>query len=55
MDVKLISKIYELKGIVKAAVNMAEHNGEYENPFLDSIDSKVKDIIEQIEHSGSEL
>jgi hypothetical protein len=52
-NLKLYSLIYELKGIVNCLSELAEHDGNYENPFIDRIEVKVSEIVETIEKKGA--
>lgn len=46
---KLYLKIYELKGIVESLSELANHDEEYNNPIIEKIESKMEQIVEEIE------
>jgi hypothetical protein len=46
---KVTSKIYKLKGIIESMGLMAEMNGDYEHPLLDSLTENINEIIEELE------
>lgn len=52
-NLKLYGLIYELKGIVNCLSELADHDGNYENPFIEQIEGKVSEIVQTIETKGA--
>lgn len=48
-NMSMYFKIYELKGLIESMSEMAEHNNEFDNPLIDKAQTKMKEIIEEIE------
>jgi len=49
---EIINKFYELKGILKAAEELAATDNQYDHPLLDSMIEKTKQITALIEKNS---
>jgi len=49
MTEEAILKIYELKGIINAAIYLVDHDQEFDHPLIESISDKMKEVINLIE------
>ncbi|MFC5732177.1 hypothetical protein [Cytobacillus gottheilii] len=54
-NMKLFYKIFELNGIIKGMNTLAEHDGAYDNPFIEEADVKMKEIIEIVQEKQLSL
>ncbi|WP_256816713.1 hypothetical protein [Cytobacillus sp. Bac17] len=53
MDLKLCCMIYELKGMVDTMSELAESDGNYENPVIDRMAKKMNEITNLIEEKSA--
>lgn len=51
MNMILISKIFELKGMIHSAVDLANIDEQYDYPMMESIESKINEITAALEES----
>lgn len=51
-NINLYCKIYELKGLIKALVDLSGEEERYDNPMIERMDTKMDEIIGEIENSG---
>jgi F420-0:gamma-glutamyl ligase-like protein len=52
-NIKLYCLIYELKGMVKSASDLENHEDNYYNPMIENIEEKMKEIIQEIEKKSA--
>lgn len=45
----LYFKIYELKGLIESMSEMAAYDNEYDNPLIEKVETKMKEIVSEIE------
>jgi F420-0:gamma-glutamyl ligase-like protein len=50
---KLYGLLYELKGMVKSASDLENHDDNYYNPMIENIDVKMNEIIQEIEKKSA--
>lgn len=51
MNMILISKIFELKGMINSTVELANVDEQYDYPMIQSIESKINEITAALEES----
>ncbi|WP_157967873.1 hypothetical protein [Paraliobacillus sp. X-1268] len=49
-NMKMYLLIYELKGVIESLQEFAEHDEEYYTPLNEKIESKLENIIQEIEN-----
>ena len=54
-NMNLYYKIFELNGVVKSMVTLASHDGDYDNPFIEELEGKMKEIIEIVQEKKLQL
>ncbi|MCS0827830.1 hypothetical protein NX029_28490 [Cytobacillus firmus] len=53
MDLKLCCMIYELKGMVDTMSELAESDDRYENPVIDRMAKKIKELTDLLEEKSA--
>lgn len=48
---KLVCLIFELNGMIKSMSELINHDEEYNNPMIESIEDKMKEIMGEVENS----
>lgn len=48
-NVKLYCLLYELKGMVKTLSELTNYDDNYQIPMIETIEEKMKEIVDQIE------
>jgi hypothetical protein len=51
MNMILIAKIFELRGMIKSVVDLANGDEQYDYPMIESIESKINEITAALEES----
>lgn len=52
-NTKLYCLIYELKGIVQSLSDLADYDDSFNNPVIERIEEKTKEIIQVIEKTSA--
>jgi hypothetical protein len=52
-NLKLYCLIYELRGMVKSVSDLVDYDENYNNPMLENIEVKMKEIIQEIEKKSA--
>jgi hypothetical protein len=47
---KLCCLIFELNGMIKSMSELINHDEQYQNPMIENIEDKMKEIIGEIEN-----
>jgi hypothetical protein len=48
-DLKIVSKIYELKGMIESLVELADHDEQYNYPMIEKLESKMNELVSSVE------
>jgi hypothetical protein len=52
-NLKLYCLIYELRGMVKSVSDLSDYDENYNNPIIENIEDKMKEIIQEIEKKSA--
>jgi hypothetical protein len=52
-NLKLYCLIFELRGMVKSVSDLADYDENYNNPMIENIEDKMKEIIQEIEKKSA--
>lgn len=52
-NLKLYCLIYELKGVVKSLSEMADQDENYNNPVIEVLEEKMKEVMGEVEKKVS--
>jgi hypothetical protein len=44
-DIKVLAKIYELKGMIESLVELADYDEQYNYPMIEKLDSKMSELV----------
>ncbi|MDP4086026.1 MAG: hypothetical protein Q8934_15590 [Bacillota bacterium] len=49
-DLKLVSKIFELKGMIDSMTDLVSYDDQYNNPMIDRVEEKMNELIQLLEN-----